>query len=91
MNFQLEHIYRLEDECNRLEKSNKHFSKIAFNSRVTKSDKSKELQKELDIIENKIRAQELENNKITQQKNNLNKMLSQEKKKTELLEKDLHG
>ena len=43
----------------------------------------------MDIIEDKIRAQELENTKINKQKNNLNKTLSQEKQKTALLEKDL--
>ena len=74
LNFQLQHIQRLEEECNSLHKSNRYHRSMAINNKVSKQ-KSKELQKELDIIEDKIRTQELENKKINQQKNNLNKIL----------------
>ena len=89
LNFHLEHIYKLENECNRLEKSNIHFKKIAYNNRVTNSDKSKELQRQLDIIEDKIKTQELENNRIIQQRDGLEKTLFKEKQKTAALDKDL--
>ena len=91
LNFHLEHIYKLENECNKLEKSNIHFKKIAYNNRVTNSDKSKELQRQLDIIEDKIKTQELENNKIIQQRDRLEKTLSKEKQKTAALGRDLNN
>ena len=66
LNFPLEHIYKLEGECEKLQKSNIHLKKIAYNNRVNNSNKSKDLQRQLDTIEDKIKSQELESREIIQ-------------------------
>ena len=48
-----------------------------------------EIQKELDIANNKVRAQESANSRLEQQRKDLNKALSQEKQRTAALDKEL--
>ena len=82
----LDFHYKLEDECQKLKKSNIHFKNRAYNNRVTITENnSKELQKQLDIMDDKIKAQELESSKIILQRDALDKTLLKEKQKNSCL------
>ena len=74
----------------KLQKSDKYFRKAAYNNSINKSEnKSKEIQKQLDIANNKLRAQESANSRLEQQRKDLDKALSQEKQRTAALDKEL--
>ena len=56
LNYQLDHIYWLEGECQKLNKSNRYFKKRFHNSGA--NNLVKDLQKQLDIMDKKIKTQE---------------------------------
>ena len=70
--------------------SEQQTQKRAYNKGATNSNKAKELQRQLEIIEDKIKIQELESRKITHQRDKLEEALLKEKQNSTALARDLN-
>ena len=56
LNYQLDHIYWLEGECQKLKRSNKYFKKRSYNSGA--ANVAKDLKRQLDTMNEKMKKQE---------------------------------
>ena len=56
LNYQLDHIYWLEGECQKLRKSNRYFKKRSYNSGAT--NLAKDLKRQLDTMNENMKKQE---------------------------------